>query len=64
MVNAVFASTGVFELAVENIQNIIIKAGCYFLLWLNDSTIVRKSVLFKPGGLDVETNRDRDRERP
>jgi hypothetical protein len=32
LVNAVFASTGVFELAVENIQNIIIKAGYYFLL--------------------------------
>jgi hypothetical protein len=32
-------------------------------MWLSGSTLVSREVT-KLGGLDVETNRDRDRERP
>ncbi len=42
-------------------------------MWFNKSLIpltfsrwetIKQNIISKPGGLDVETNRDRDRERP
>ncbi len=49
---------------IKWIQPFMQESYDYMICEFEDNLIVCFCYLFKPGGLDVETNRDRDRERP